>query len=166
MRSLISTALLLVAAVDAAAQTPTIDRIEIRTIGTYTAELGERTPDKNIAGGGLNSIRSYKFVKIGTTVSAQKGVRFGFEFVVMGRPDGAKVPLKSVIIFPAQGLRNPETGRTQPRDEYMISATINAVERNGYGFDHEWEAVPGTWTIQLWDGNRKLAEQNFTIVRP
>jgi hypothetical protein len=166
VRSLISTALLLVAVVDAAAQTPAIDRIDIRTIGTYTAELGERTPDKNIAGGVINSVRSYKFVKLGTTVSGQKGVHFGFEFVIVGRPDGAKVPLKAVVIFPPPGLRDPETGRTQPRDEYMISARINAVQRNGYGFDHEWEAVPGTWTIQLWDGNRKLAEQNFTIVRP
>lgn len=35
-----------------------------------------------------------------------------------------------------------------------------------YGFDDPWELVPGTWTIELWHGDRKLATQSFTVVRP
>jgi hypothetical protein len=39
------------------------------------------------------------------------------------------------------------------------------MEIAGYQFGHDWEIVPGTWTIELWDGDRKLASQSFQVVK-
>ena len=33
----------------------------------------------------------------------------------------------------------------------------------GYGFEHAWEIVPGTWTIEISHAGTKLAEQSFTV---
>jgi hypothetical protein len=33
-------------------------------------------------------------------------------------------------------------------------------------FDYLWEMVPGFWTIQLWSGDKKLAEEQFEIFIP
>jgi hypothetical protein len=35
---------------------------------------------------------------------------------------------------------------------------------SGYDIDDSWELVPGVWTIQLWAGDQKFAEESFTLV--
>ena len=34
---------------------------------------------------------------------------------------------------------------------------------DGYGFNEPWEIVKGTWTQQIWYGDRKLLERSFVI---
>jgi hypothetical protein len=36
----------------------------------------------------------------------------------------------------------------------------------GYGFDNDWEIVPGVWTEQIWYQDRTLAERSFTVSEP
>jgi Domain of unknown function (DUF3859) len=39
------------------------------------------------------------------------------------------------------------------------------MEIANYQFGHDRETVPGTWTIELWDGDRKLASQSFQVIK-
>ena len=32
-------------------------------------------------------------------------------------------------------------------------------------FDENWEAVPGTWIIEVWQGEKKLVSQEFNVVK-
>ena len=51
------------------------------------------------------------------------------------------------------------------RYEVHAETSIGPREIAGYQFGHDWEIVPGTWTIELWDGDRKLASQSFQVVK-
>ena len=49
------------------------------------------------------------------------------------------------------------------RSAYQRTKTIGETVYLGYGFEHAWEIVPGTWTYQIWHDGRKLAERSFTV---
>jgi hypothetical protein len=63
-------------------------------------------------------------------------------------------------------VTNPKTGKTATREEYSETTQIGGADLRGYGLDDDWEAVPGTWTLQVWYGDRMLAERSFTLVKP
>lgn len=68
--------------------------------------------------------------------------------------------------YPSPGLRNPATGKTNIRGEYSEQKKLGTETLQGYGFEEDWELVPGTWTFEIWQDGRKLAEQSFTVVKP
>lgn len=86
-------------------------------------------------------------------------VRFGFRYRIIGTGD--KVTLKRIIHVPEPGVHNPETGNTVLTCLVMADTRFGTMEIAGYQFGHDWEIAPGTWTIELWDGDRKLASQSF-----
>jgi hypothetical protein len=42
---------------------------------------------------------------------------------------------------------------------------IGQVLYFGYGFENDWELVPGTWTFEIWSDGRRLAEEKFTVIK-
>jgi hypothetical protein len=92
------------------------------------------------------------------------GVTFGFRYRVVGKGKGA-AKLKTVIHFPSRGLRNPKTGEITTVEAHRGQAPVGEANYNSYTFDEDWEIVRGTWTFEVWEGDRKLASQSFNIVR-
>jgi hypothetical protein len=62
-------------------------------------------------------------------------------------------------------MRNLVKQELQAQSEYDHSTQIGIAAYKSYSLRHEWEVVPGNWTIQIWYGDRKLAEQTFTLVK-
>ena len=149
----------------AAAQADRIDGADITQFGTYEYKVTSTQELGGTAAGTLKSV-DYKFVSKTTSVPARRGVGFGIEYRVRGAPKDAQVPLRSVTIFPAGGLRNPKTGETVERNEYIEDKAIGALLLKGYTLDEDWEVVPGTWTFQVWFGDQMLAEKVFTVAAP
>jgi hypothetical protein len=148
----------------AAAQAPTVERAEVTQFGIYESKVTGSRKSSGTATGTVNSV-DYKFVSDTTTVPARRGVGFGFEYRLVGEPGGAKVSVRSVTIFPAGGLRNPKTGQTFQRSEYVETKSIGEVLLKGYTLDEDWEVVPGLWGLQVWSGDLMLIEQYFTLVK-
>jgi hypothetical protein len=149
-----------------AAETLRVDRVDVIKVGIYEVEIAKRTEDKDIATGFSNWASKVKNVSETTTIPARLGVRFGFEYLLVGAPQGGTVPIRVVTKFPKQGVRNPQTRTTTYREEIVINKLVGQRGYSGYGFDKEWELVPGTWTLEIWYHERKLAEQSFTVVKP
>jgi hypothetical protein len=147
------------------AQAPQVDRIDVSQFGTYTKELVHAEAAPGTPAGTLNIVTNVRLVAQTRTIPAQKGVGFGFRFVVVGAPAGALVPLRAVTIFPAP-MTNPATQRSEKQEEADISLTIGTVAYRGYSMDSEWEVLPGVWRFQIWYHGRKLAEEAFTVQRP
>lgn len=143
-----------------------VDRIEIVETGIYHAETAaiERAP--GTASRQRNVLSETKLIASTTRVEAKLGVHFGMRYRVVGRPSLATVKLTSVTQYPAPGLKNPKAGSVQTRGEHPLFATIAQINYRGYVFEHDWELVPGAWTFELWDGNRKLVSQTFNVVKP
>ena len=131
------------------AQTARLDRVEIVEAGTY-----KLAANGSVAVAGLS-----------TTVAANLGVQFGFRYIPVGEPRGGAVALRLVTRLPGQGARNPANGQIVARTEEAVSAVMGAPLVSGYKFDAAWEMVPGVWTFEIWDRERKMAEQRFTVVK-
>lgn len=147
------------------APTSTVDRVTIIEKGIYLAEAAKDIEDKNVAAGATSVLNNVRLAKDTTTVPARVGTRFGFRAETDGSPIGAKVQLKVVIKYPEPGIINPNTHETTHRDEVIKTVALGGTRWTGYTMDDPWEVVPGRWTFEIWDGDRKLAEQNFTVVK-
>lgn len=143
------------------AQTLGVGGAEITQSGIYELKV----TDSNKAAGTPKG-RNYNFISDVTTVPARKGVNFGFEYRLVGIPRGLTVPLRHVVIFPKGGLRYPKDGKVVARRQYYFDAVIGNLYIRGYELEEDWELVPGTWTLQVWYLERKLAEKTFTLVKP
>ena len=157
--------LALASVIDAHAQAPMVDRIEIVERGIYGAEVTKVEQAPGTAMGTQNTVANLKLISSTSTVSAQIGTRFGLRYRIVGSPNQAKVKLTIITRFPGKGLRNPKTGEQNSRDVALWDRNIGSVSYNGYRLDQDWELVPGTWTFEVWYEGRKLAEQSFTVVK-
>jgi hypothetical protein len=163
----------LAAVAGAAAQTPTVPQpaptvsgVTVTHAGSYTAQTtsapagaGQQTPT-----GTVGTDVDWHFVSDSTDVSGKAGTQFGIEFRLDGAPAGDGVTLHLAFTFPPQGIRNPNTGAVMHSGKIAFpNIKIGRRCLLGYGFDNDWEIVPGVWTEQIWYQDRLLAERNFTI---
>lgn len=139
-----------------------VQGVQIVEFGIYTADVQSSQRDSR----GVMQTKSTNFRQaVATTIiPAQIGVRFGFRYVVAGDPQGGDAVLKKVVIYPPAGVKSPVVAQPLHRDESTIKAKVGETSYTGYKFDDAWELVPGPWAIELWSGNRRLAEKTFTVV--
>jgi hypothetical protein len=78
------------------AQTAQIERIDIVGKGIYQVATGKQTPEKQTPTGVATSVENVKKLEDTTTVPARPGLEFGIEYVIVGMPKGAQVPVRIV----------------------------------------------------------------------
>ena len=140
--------------------------LTVTHVGIYTAETtsvpaqaGQQTPTKTVA-----TAAGWHFASASNEVKAKIGAQFGIEFRIDGAPDGSAVTLYLVLIFPPEGIRNPNTGDLMHEARVAFpNMKIGSLCLLGYNFGNAWEIAPGVWTEQIWYQDRMLAEQKFTV---
>jgi Domain of unknown function (DUF3859) len=142
-----------------------VDSIDVVSKGIYDVQTGEETPDASAPTGEIAAPVTFKNIESTDEIPARVGVEFGAEYRVVGAPEGAKVPLELVITYPAPGLADPEEAEPVRTTRFTREKTIGEVTYVGYGFENDWELVPGTWTFRIFYDNRKLLEESFTVVK-
>jgi len=161
-------ALTLVAALAAPARAADahIDRIDLIAAGFYdatAAKVASTRPGPTAAGGKTNQLADVALMSEAPADTARVGIGFGVRFRSAGEPRGAQATLRSVWKIPEPGIRNPENGTTYRESVTEFTTAVGGVHWRGYGFDKAWEVVPGVWTIEIWQGDRKLLEHSFTV---
>jgi hypothetical protein len=141
-----------------------VSSIEIVDFGIYTADPQARRLGQS--GIGTTTVANIKLAVSTDRIPIQQGIRFGFQYRIDGAPADARVELRRVDLYPAPGITPP--GKSQPvrQDEERFVERIGNLTFAGYTLDAPYEMLPGTWTFQLWVGDRKLAEKSFTLVTP
>lgn len=109
--------------------------------------------------------REAKLVEKTDRVPLKRGTTFGVMVEVLGPQDGRPRMLRRITRFPAPGLRNPQTGKTRPYSETEVTVRVGDTLHGLFSFDHAWEMVPGTWSMEYWLGDEKLIEKQFTVTR-
>lgn len=140
-----------------------IERIDIVGKGIYHVAVDKMTPDKQAPTGVVSSVKKATKIEDTTTVHAGIGLEFGIQYVIVGSPKRASVPIRIVNVYPSQGLRNPKTHKLFRRVEFVRNKIIGDVNYAGYAFEHRWEILPGKWKFELWYNNHKMAEQSFIV---
>jgi hypothetical protein len=164
VRMIVASLLSLVSVVSAHAGT--IDRVDITDAGLYETKIEKAETAPGTATETRNALARTELLQKATRIDAKIGTHFGFRYRIIGQPDNGEADITFVTVPPAPGLRNPKTGKVSTREEYSAAVMFNETGYAGYSFDEDWEIVPGTWTFELWDRERKLASQRFEIVKP
>jgi hypothetical protein len=165
MKALSAFGLFALLAAGAWAAEPKISRIDVIDYGIYTVKVPKGSGKAHVERkGGIGDV---KHVKSTRDIPAKLGVQFGFRYGIVGTPKHAKVTFKTVVTFPPAGLHDPASTETIKNSEVVLTKLLDAgMTYSGYEFDDPWELVPGAWTIELWDGNRKLASETFSVFKP
>jgi hypothetical protein len=165
MRLLTFGVLLLVLPTVADAQEVRVDRIDVVSKGIYRVQTGEQTADTAAPTGEIAAPVEFENIDKTSDIAASIGLEFGVEYRVVGAPEAAEVELELVITYPAPGLTDPRESEPIRATRFNRQKKIGEVTYVGYGFENDWEMVPGTWTFRIWYDNRKLLEESFTVSR-
>jgi hypothetical protein len=164
MRAILTIALL--SGLSAApAQTPRIDRLDEIKPGVVALGAVKTIRDDKISTGQLLEGRAPKIISVSKNISIKLGTVFGAQVRIVGKPAGAKMPIRIIWRYPQPGLKNPTTGTTKFTDEYIDSRPIGESTVFYWNLAQEWTLVPGTWTLELWQDDRKLLVQDFVLTR-
>ena len=147
------------------AQALQIDHIDVTQYGIYTATTTSKLAAPGTASGTASIVGNISLAEMTRTIPLRLGVRFGFNYTVVGTPAGAPVSLHFVTIYPPPGLTNPATHQLMAQGEVDHDVSIGETTYKGYHIGEEWGLVPGAWIMQIWYQGRKLAEQSFTLVK-
>ncbi len=110
-----------------------------------------------------NTIDNVRHAATTTTIPLQKDVEFGYRYKIVGQPDGAQVDIKLVTNYPAPGLRSPSSQKPVMRSERIRKRLIGETSIATYTLEDDFELVPGVWTFEIYDGNRKLVTKSIHI---
>ena len=150
----------------AQAQDMRVDRLELLDAGFYETAKTTVTGTTPSAGAVTGTVKELGEVKLSPEApesSARVGIGFGVRFRSFGARDGERAVLRSVWEIPAPGIVNPTNSNTFRQSVAEFTTTIGTNHVRGYSFDEPWEVVPGTWTLEIWQGDRKLLEKSFEI---
>ena len=185
MRGLLAACLLCLSLDVAHAQS--VQAIEITEYGIYTTDSPAGAAAPGTASGRIEQVSNIKLVQSTTTVPARVGVEFGFRYKIVGQPAAAPPPqagttilgiqlgsqpapppvattnLKYVTRIPKPGMRNPETGNVTLTNVFYQEHKVGEQLYRLYRLTERWEVVPGTWTLEIWDGDRRLSSQDFLL---
>ena len=138
--------------------------IDIVEYGSYRAEIKRMENMPKTPGGRRRIVTATEFVEKTFRIPAVLGIRFGFTYSVSGTPKGISVPIKIRKKYP--GLKDPKKSEVIYSHNYIKLHEIGRSYGTGYGFDHPWELVPGTWTFQFFYKDEPLGEIVFEVYKP
>jgi hypothetical protein len=147
------------------ARADTEARIEVYEFGTYSSA---DSVDIGLTRRGLDYglVDRIELVQSTRTVVGHVGNSFGFRFRVGGRPLGAPIHLTLVMRFPPPGMVTKSGSAPFLDDDYRSIKVIGSDHFEIWTFEDKAQIVPGVWTFEIWNGNKKLAEEKFTVILP
>jgi len=146
----------------AQAQPPRIDRLDDIRPGVVSLGEVKKVADDNISTGERFEGGAPKIVSVSKNISIKVGTVFGVQVHIIGKPAGANVPIRIIWRYPEPGLKSPTTGTTKFSDEHTDSRAIGTSPVFYWKLGEEWVLVPGIWTLELWQGDRKLLAQDLS----
>jgi hypothetical protein len=185
MRGILATCMLCASLGVAHAQA--VQSIEISEYGIYATDTANSSAAPGTATGRIEQVANIRLVQSTTTVPARLGIEFGFRYKIIGQTAAPPAPqagatilgmqfgtppatqpsagvnLKYVTHIPKPGMRNPETGNVTLTNVFYQEHKAGEELYRLYRLTERWEIVPGVWTLEIWDGERKLLSQDFLV---
>lgn len=99
----------------------TADRAEMLSFGIVENVTIEMETNKNLVSGNKHIIESWNVVKSTTVIPNEMGIDFGIAYKIASPFYRASSEIEEVMVFPGNGLTNPDTGQSAKSDsEKMI----------------------------------------------
>ena len=133
--------------------------VEIVQYGLFRSDIVGKQPGP----GGVihNVVDNICHIATTETVPMKIGVHFGLRYRVTGPVAGGRVLLRRVIHYPV--VMTLPGGRPASLVSNFVELRAGTTSYAEYALEHDWELVPGIWTFQFFERDRKLAEFRFTV---
>jgi hypothetical protein len=143
-----------------------VDRIEFTKYGIFKMDITKTVDGQDTGARTISEVKNWRIVETTNKIPAKIGTSFGVEYFVSGSPNDSKVNIIEKWVFPSKGILNPRDNKTYYN--YEAQATIPPGTRRFIymGLENEYDLIPGEWTLQLFYGDRKLAEKTFFVYKP
>ena len=151
----------LIVATGTIASAANISKINIIEYGIFEAQKTKVVEEKDTSTGYRTLLDNIKLIKETDTIPAAVGTQFGIRYIVEGEPNGAQVEISVKFLHPQ--TVNPTNNKTVTLEQFHKQLPIGETSYSCWIFEYDWELVPGEWIIQIWSGDRKFAEQAFTV---
>jgi hypothetical protein len=110
---------------------------------------------------GYCALQSIDHVATATDIPGALGISFGIHYGF----DGQAAAIRSVLLFPPAGLKNPRFAA--PTHSYVRDESCDGSDcYDLYALDFPWEVVEGIWTFQIWANGSLVLEKKFRVVLP
>ena len=133
--------------------------------GTYVVENSELVDWKPGIGGQRSLSEGARLQLESTVVRASLGVHFGVRYTFEGSAKGTPIAHTVKWTFPGEGLRDPKSQLPMKVLNIDQTCLVGWSCLAGQHFVHQWELVPGTWTLEIWQENSLLFKQTFEVAR-
>jgi hypothetical protein len=127
-----------------AASAQTVSKVELHACGVYERKVQSREDDAQSTSG-KRTIVDHRLVEETLRVPARAGVSFGCQVTLQGT--GEQAEFVAVLRLPRSQLSGSQAYRIG--EPGYVGYTLRAAES-------------GPWTLEVWVGERKLAEKTFT----
>lgn len=154
-----------VAAFLAACASPTKTTVRPLWAGTYVVEDSELIDWKPGIGGKRSFAEGTRLQIESTVVNASLGVHFGMRYTFEGPAKGTPVAHTVRWTFPGEGLHDPNSQLPMKVLNIDKTCPVGWSCLAGQYFVHEWELVPGLWTLEIWQESSLLFKQTFEVAR-
>jgi hypothetical protein len=148
-------------------KSPRADRITDVKAGLMSLDGTKTVKDDSISTG-TKVVATAKIVRTGKNIEMLKSpFAIGVDCLIVGSPKGVSAPLKVIWRYPEPGLKSPDSGTTKLTDEIHDPYKIGERTQFFWSFgDSDWVRVPGIWTVEVWQDDRKLLVQEFNLTKP
>ena len=152
---------------------PQAERVDVTDFGIFgnAPERDPRVDAPNTSSGYLHVVPALETPVVLEHTELVKGAigqRFGLLFCAEGEvfgngddPVDDLAPIHIRVLHPP--TKNPATGRVTDHDEWDAPANLGIIRFTGWRFDAEWEIAPGTWTIEVVQGETVMARKEFVV---
>jgi hypothetical protein len=104
--------------------------------------------------------RSSQHIEPGAVIPAKLGTKFGLRFTLAGKEVSGS-PLTLLYLTP--GVVTPQGSR---HDKFVVTQQLvpgSPQDVMAFEFTERYEVVPGEWHFIVFQDDRKLVEQRFTV---
>lgn len=130
-----------------AAHAQTISKVELHACGVYERKVENREDDDKSASGKRTIIQDQHLVEETSRIPAKAGVSFGCQVTLQGTPMGEVAEFRAVMRVPRGEASGSQAFRIG--DPGYVGYTLRTAER-------------GPWILEIWVGEKKLAEKTFS----
>ncbi len=163
VRSLVSLTIMLAATFAVSAAELMVSTVELQAYGLMEpaeVELAWEQSDKYPR---VDHIKGVRFTRNTQRITANPKTTFGISYTANSSQPGANLDIVHKLIFPAGGLQDPAGRRYDTAiEELTIRSGMPVIY--GYGFDEDWERVPGEWVFQVWYHDARILQKTFTVL--
>lgn len=135
--------------------------VTILDAGIYELQLVGTIVEPDTALGQWTRVQDERLVKATADIPAELGLEFGYRYTVTGLDKGTLLNLEFILRHPPMTL--PQTLTPFTEQIHKKTTRCGEPQYDGFGFEHEWERVPGEWVFEIRHRGKTLSRQSFLV---